>query len=178
MAVLGKKLRNKIGIVKAGLATLTSEQVKQYLATGSIDIGGIELGKGDLTATRFVELAARVEGGAEYKSGTDSDVVVLLDVFRYAELEKEGKAREVINRVQRLRKKAGLVATDEIDVFYKFTQGMGEALLEAVQSCEDIVVRVLKKMPRPDAERAAEKVVIEEEQEIGDEKITLVLAWA
>lgn len=179
MTILGKKLRKNIKIVKDGLALLTSQDVKDYLSSGTISIGGIELIAGDLTGNRYVELPARVEGGARYDHSTDHDVVVLLDVERYPELEAEGTAREVVNRVQRLRKKAGLVATDEIDVFYRFTEGMGEALLEAVESCKDMVVRVLKKMPRPDSERTEDRVVVEEEeQEIGEGKITLVLVRA
>ena len=43
---------------------------------------------------------------------------VLLDAFAYPELAQEGLAREVLNRIQRLRKRAGLVPTDDVQVVY------------------------------------------------------------
>lgn len=175
--VLGKKLRNNLGRVKAGLTKITSEDVKTYLSTKTISIDGIELGEGDLTASRYVELPPHVaDGSPHYETNTDNDVVILLDVLRRPELEQEGTAREVINRVQRLRKKAGVVATDDIDVFYSFAEGVGAELNEIIVSSEVLIVRVLKKMPQPDHKRNASLVVlIEEEQEIGDEKLVLTL---
>jgi isoleucyl-tRNA synthetase len=44
--------------------------------------------------------------------------MVLLDAFAYPELAQEGLAREVLNRIQRLRKRAGLVPTDDVKVEY------------------------------------------------------------
>ena len=44
--------------------------------------------------------------------------MVLLDAFAYPELAQEGLAREVLNRIQRLRKRAGLVPTDDVKVSY------------------------------------------------------------
>ena len=121
ITVLGKKLRKDIGKVKAGLPKLTSDEVKAYLATGKISVGGVELVEGDLTASRYVELPPRAADAAVHlESNTNNDVVVLLDVKRHPELESEGVAREVVNRIQRLRKSAGLVPTDDIDVYYHF----------------------------------------------------------
>jgi isoleucyl-tRNA synthetase len=45
--------------------------------------------------------------------------MVLLDAFAYPELAQEGLAREVLNRIQRLRKRAGLVPTDDVQVSYR-----------------------------------------------------------
>ena len=60
-ATLGKKLRKDIGRVKKGLPLLSSEQVKDYVETGKILVDGIELVKGDLTATRYVELQPQAQ---------------------------------------------------------------------------------------------------------------------
>ena len=180
-AVLGRKLRKDIGRVKKGLPLLSSEEVKAYLKDGKISVDGIELIQGDLTAQRYVELTQSAEeGAAQYETNTNNDVVVLLDVRRRPELEQEGLAREVINRVQRLRKKAGLVATDEIDVFYRFAEGVGAELTRIMSESEDVIVRVLKKMPRPFSEKEGsdEAVLIEEVQEVGDDQITLTLVRA
>lgn len=180
MKVLGKKLRNNIGRVKAGLAIITSEEVKSYIATGKINIDGIELTEGDLTAIRHVELPPHANDGTpHYESNTDNDVVILLDVLPRPDLEREGTARELVNRVQRLRKKAGLVATDDIDVFYSLVDGLGAELEAIMQSEAALILRVLKKAPQPEAEwDRKQDALVTEEQEIGDQKITLMLVRA
>lgn len=180
-AVLGRKLRKDIGRVKKNLPNLTSEEVKAYLKDGKISVDGIELIEGDLTAQRYVELAPSTEeGAAQYETNTNNDVVVLLDVRRRPELEQEGLAREVVNRVQRLRKKAGLVATDDIDVFYRFAEGVGAELERIMNESEEVITRVLKKMPRPFSQNQAaeDAFLIEEVQEVGDDQITLTLVRA
>ncbi|KAI5478373.1 hypothetical protein MNV49_005224 [Pseudohyphozyma bogoriensis] len=174
---LGKKLRGGLKAVKDGLPLLTSEKVKNYVETGKISVGGVELSEGDLTIVRHVELPKGVSGAAEYDSNTNSDVVVLLDCLKRPELEREGLAREVINRVQRLRKSAGLVATDDIDVFYSFAEGLGKELHEIIVGEEQTICRVLKNLPLPKKEDSVggRVVVIEEEQEVGDHKVLLTL---
>lgn len=47
----------------------------------------------------------------------DGEVLAVLDLGTDESLVEAGLAREVVNRVQKLRKKAGLVATDVVDVF-------------------------------------------------------------
>ena len=184
ITVLGKKLRKDIGKVKAGLPKLTSDEVKAYLATGTIQVGGVELVEGDLTATRFVELPPRApDATVHLESNTNNDVVVLLDVMRHPELEAEGMAREVVNRIQRLRKSAGLVPTDDIDVFYHFAdedQKEGQELHECIVAQQDIFVRVLKRVPLPKTQMnaAPSAVVTEEVVEVGDLKVTLTLVRA
>lgn len=180
-ATLGRKLRKDIGRVKKALPNLTSDEVKGYLQTGKISVDGIELVEGDLAASRYVELPPASEGGAEYESNTNNDVVVLLDTKLRPELAQEGLAREVINRVQRLRKKAGLVATDDIDVFYRFEQGAGSELERAIRESEDVIVKVLKQAPKPESEwdrNNGKEMVIQEEQEIGEHCLTLTLVRA
>ena len=49
----------------------------------------------------------------------DGEVLVVMDLRPDQELLAAGAAREVVNRVQRLRKKAGLVATDTVEVFIR-----------------------------------------------------------
>jgi len=174
--VLGRKLRKDMGKVKKGLDQVTSEEAKAYMTTGQITIEGIPLGEGDLRAMRYVDAAAL---GSHILSDSDGAVVVLLDGMVYPELQAEGMARDVINRIQRLRKKAGLQATDEIDAFYRFTDDMGQALDEVMRTQTDVFVRNIRRAPRPASEKPANgDVVCEEEQEVNDIKFMLTLVRA
>ena len=98
--VLGQKLKKDMIKVKNALPNLPSEQVKQFLTTQELLVSGIQLVEGDIQVVRFFE-----SDDNRFETNTDKDVLILLDTLVDAELLTEGLAREVINRVQRLRKK-------------------------------------------------------------------------
>ncbi|KAG8716690.1 isoleucine--tRNA ligase [Ceratobasidium sp. 395] len=170
--VLGRKLRKDIGKVKAGLPNLTSDAVKEYVKSGTVDVAGIKLVAGDLTVQRYVELPE--DGTAA--TNTDNDVVVVLDIRIHPELEGEALAREMINRVQKLRKKAGLQAVDEVLVYYKFADGEGEDIVKAIREQSETIQKSIKGLPADVSQRAAGvAILIEEEQEIAETKFSLSL---
>ncbi|WFD00751.1 isoleucine--tRNA ligase [Malassezia yamatoensis] len=173
---LGKKLRKDMGKVKKGLDQVTSAQAKEYMQTNHIEIEGITLGEGDLRAQRFVDQASLPD---DLLSDTDGQVVVLLDTKVHPELQAEGAARDVINRIQRLRKKAGLQPTDSIEYFYRFTNDMTDVLDEVMKTQSGVFQRNLRRVPRPASELSSDAdVVFEEEQEVNEAKFLLTLVRA
>lgn len=174
--VLGRKLRKDIGRVKAGLVKVTSDEVKKYLETGKITVDGIELVAGDLAVRRY---AGELGGDGQqdkYDTNSDNDVVVLLDVTKYKELEGETLARELVNRIQKLRKKAGLLATDDVEIYYKFEAGVGQDLLDAMRSHGEFIRKTVRAVPKDISERGrGGKELINEEQEILDTKFDLTI---
>lgn len=114
--VLGKKLKKDMAKVKKALPGITSDQVKEYKSSGKLLVDGIELVEGDLVVRRGVKEDGKSKSS---ETNTDNEVLTILDCEIYPELKSEGVAREIINRVQRLRKKAGLVPTDDIKMEYK-----------------------------------------------------------
>lgn len=173
---LGRKLRKDVGKVRKGLDNVSSADAKQYAETGKIVIEGIPLDKGDLRVIRSVDVAHR---SGKWDSNTDGQVVILLDIEMHEHLQSHGLARELINRIQRLRKRAGLQATDEVDAFYSFQEGMGEALQSCFASHGDYFVKVIRRNPQPVAHRPKDKsIIIEEEQTVGDDKFDLSLVYA
>nr|ASF90270.1 hypothetical protein SPAR02944 [Bartheletia paradoxa] len=170
--VLGRKLRKDMPKVKKGLSELSTAEVKAYLVDEKIVVAGIELGKGDLTVSRYVELPE----DALHAFATDNDVVVLLDIVLHPELEAEGTAREFVNRVQQARKRGGFTATDDVDVYYSFTDGLGAALEEVLKTQKEVIAKVVKRAPKPESERPAGVVTtFEEEVELDSQKFTLSL---
>ncbi|CAI4054872.1 isoleucine--tRNA ligase ILS1 SKDI_02G0330 [Saccharomyces kudriavzevii IFO 1802] len=114
--ILGKKLKKDAKKVKDALPSVNSEEVRKYLESGKLEVAGIELVKGDLNAIRGLPESA-VQSGQETR--TDQDVLIILDTNIYPELKSEGLARELVNRIQKLRKKCGLEATDDVLVEYE-----------------------------------------------------------
>lgn len=173
--VLGRKLRKDLGRVRNALPGVSSDAVKGYISTGKITVDGIELIEGDLTVQRYLELPPSSDG--QFATNTDNDVVIRLDIQTHKHLQGEWLARELTNRVQKLRKKAGLQATDDVHVFYRFEDGSGADLTAAIQENTEIITRTVGSLPADVKEKPADsKVIIEEEQEIDDTKFMIYLA--
>jgi isoleucyl-tRNA synthetase len=176
-SILGRKLRSNLARVKNALPNVSSDAVRAYLRTGNITVNGIELVTGDLIVQRFLELPPSSEG--QYATHTDNHVVVRLDIQVHPDLLGEWLARELTNRVQKLRKKAGLQATDDVNVFYRFEEGSGADLLDAMKQHADIIRKTVRDVPLDAKEReAGTQLVIEEEQEVADVKFMLYLVRA
>lgn len=120
---LGKKLKKQVQVVRKALPGLDQEQLRAYQRDKRMVIEGIELDENDLSIVRTMRMESSVDDiggghGPQWEPAFDEDVVILLDAAPHPELMEEGLARDVINRVQRLRKKAGLVPTDDVCMQY------------------------------------------------------------
>ncbi|KAJ8063399.1 hypothetical protein OCU04_008620 [Sclerotinia nivalis] len=163
--VLGKKLKKEVQKVKKALPGLTSEQVHNYVLEKSIIVDGIKLEEGDLVVKRGLK---DDESSKNLETNTDEDVLTILDVELHADLADEALGREIINRVQRLRKKAGLQPTDDIKMEYKVLEDPSSiGLREAFTSQAQVIEKALRR-PLHEAEgsAAAESIILEEDQEI------------
>ncbi|OCT47064.1 Isoleucine--tRNA ligase, cytoplasmic [Cladophialophora carrionii] len=127
--VLGKKLKKDMQKVKKALPDVTSNDCKTYLSEGKLQVAGIELVEGDLVVRRSLKES---ETSKDQETNTDNDVLTILDVAIHPELAQEGLAREIINRVQQLRKKANLKPTDDVKMEYKVQDDPDQVGLEEV----------------------------------------------
>lgn len=112
---LGKKLKKDGQKVKKALPNLTSDDVRRFVHDKSIMVDGIRLEEEDL----IVKRGLKEDESKSLETNTDDDVLTILDTELYPDLAREGIAREVINRVQQLRKRAKLVPTDDVKMEYK-----------------------------------------------------------
>lgn len=169
--VLGKKLKKDAKKVKAALPNVSSEDVKKFSETGKLTVDGIDLVSEDLQVQRGLP---EKETSSGHEARSDNNVLVILDTNSYADLQSEGLARELVNRIQRLRKKAGLNATDDVNVEYE--------LKKDTISFEDVIksngALLQKCSHRPlgaFSAASAESVIINEEQTINDTTFNLRL---
>ncbi|CAJ2511060.1 Uu.00g066850.m01.CDS01 [Anthostomella pinea] len=170
--VLGKKLKKDMAKVKKALPNVTSDEVKQYKESKSIVVDGIRLEEGDLRVKRDLK-----QGESQtLETNTDDDVLTILDTEMYADLAHEGVAREILNRVQRLRKKAGLQSTDDVKMEYHVLSdpeniGIEEVFVTQSPSLEKALRRPIDKhvVTHVDGEIPKGKqdgMIAEEEQEV------------
>lgn len=177
---LGKKLKKDAQKVRKALPSLKSDDVRRFIQEKRITIDGIELLEEDLIVKRGLK---EDESSKTLETNTDNDVLTILDAAIYPELAKEGLAREVINRVQQLRKRAKLVPTDDVKMEYKVLSDPGNIGIEEVfathgRAFEKALRRPLDKHMVTASggeipEGNAEEVIAEEEQEV--QKATFML---
>ncbi|XP_068963251.1 isoleucine--tRNA ligase, cytoplasmic-like [Petaurus breviceps papuanus] len=86
----------------------------------------------------------------------------------------EGMAREVINRIQKLRKKCNLVPTDVITVYYR-PPSEGDYLDTVIQTHTDFILATIKAPLKPYPVPPSDKVLIREVTQLkgSDLEITL-----
>jgi isoleucyl-tRNA synthetase len=170
---LGRRLRKDLAKVKNKIADVPSEEIKNYTKTGTIIIDGIQLVAGELQVARYADLPANNGVVANF----DGDFAVLLDVKIYPDLLAELFLREFVNRVQRLRKKAGLQPTDEVQVSYSTTDIAAESEIEKMLSVHsDALTRSLRSgLLRLEPNAPMDRLIVEEDQEIADAKFRLYI---
>ncbi|KAK3321127.1 tRNA synthetases class I-domain-containing protein [Cercophora scortea] len=178
--VLGKKLKKDMGKVKKALPSVTSEQAHDYVLSGKIVVDGITLEEGDLVVKRGLK---EDDSSKNLETNTDNDVMTILDAEVYPNLLEEGLAREIINRVQRLRKKAGLLTTDDIKMEYRVLADPEDIGIEKVfESHNDMIAKALRRpMDKHEVthiegqipDEPEKGVIAEEEQEV--QKATFLL---
>ena len=156
--VLGRKLRKDLGRVKKGLPAVSSDDVKAYQTTGQLTVDGIDLVAGDLQVNRYVDLGEQTT----YDSGTDNDVVILLDIRRHADLENMALVRELTSRVNKLRKEAGLKATDKALIFYRYEECCEDVLRAALDGQEEQLERAIGGVPQDLAQAPSGLNLVEE----------------
>ena len=123
LKTVGPKYGKMLGGIKAALENLDGNKAMDELnETGSLklDVNGQEvtLFKEDL----LIDMA-QMEG---YVSESDNGVTVVLDTNLTEELLEEGFVREIISKIQTMRKEADFEVTDKITVYYEGTEKANE----------------------------------------------------
>lgn len=109
---LGKKFGKETPLVAEAVPGMDADRLRRLAAGESvtIEVGGVER----LIAPDDVAIIRRASGAAVVQE--NGGYGVALDPTITPELRAEGLAREVISRIQRLRKEAGLAVSDRIVV--------------------------------------------------------------
>ncbi|NXL89745.1 SYIC protein, partial [Alectura lathami] len=170
--VLGKRLKGAFKLVMAAIKELKSEQLEEFQETGTIVVEGHELHGEDL---RLMYTFDQVAGGsAQFEAHSDAQVLVLLDVTPDQSMVDEGVAREVINRIQKLRKKRNLVPTDEITVYYR-SSPEGDYLDTVIKEHTDFILATIKAALRPYPVPTSKEVLIQETTQLKGSELEITL---
>jgi isoleucyl-tRNA synthetase len=109
---LGQVYGPRLKAVGARIQTLTSDELTQLEKQGELTV---EV-EGETLTLHLDEVEIRTQDLPGWLVATDGPLTVALDVTLTEELRQEGLARELVNRLQNLRKDSGLEVQDRIQV--------------------------------------------------------------
>jgi isoleucyl-tRNA synthetase len=109
---LGQVYGPRLKAVGARIQTLSSDELSQLEKQGEL---AVEV-EGETLTLHLDEVEIRTQDLPGWLVATDGPLTVALDVTLTEELRQEGLARELVNRLQNLRKDTGLEVQDRISV--------------------------------------------------------------
>ncbi|KAL2919614.1 isoleucine--tRNA ligase [Polyrhizophydium stewartii] len=159
---LGTKFKKDAVKIRNALPKVELAAIKKFLDTNVLVVEGFEL------TNEFVQVTRTFENSdSGLHANFTNEVLVILDANLDHGLIQEGLAREVVNRVQRLRKAALLQPTDDVLYFYNITVDPDEQLAKMLPAQEQTLLRYLKQGLLPVSQRpSGAKIIKEEEQEV------------
>jgi len=124
--LLGKRLGGKMKLAAAAIAAMSQEEIRQLESTGvfalAVEAESIHLLKEEVDIQ-----SEDVEG---WMVASRNALTVALDVVVSPALEQEGNARELVNRVQKIRKDLDLELTDRIIVEIQSDPALDDAFTQ------------------------------------------------
>ena len=121
--VLGKKVGANMKAVAAEIASMSQEQIAQMEAEGCYQLSTVDY---QLVPEDVEIITEDMPGWLVSNNGI---LTIALDIELTDELIEEGLARELINRIQNLRKSSGLEITDRIAIVLEDKEEIHNAVL-------------------------------------------------
>ena len=121
---LGPRFGRDMGLISKKIQDLSQDNINELDRNGLLVI---DLSGNSITLTKEdVEISSQdIEGLLVANSGT---ITVALDITLTEELKNEGIARELVNRIQNLRKDSGFEVTDKIVVYLQKNPALEKAV--------------------------------------------------
>ncbi|RYJ53109.1 isoleucine--tRNA ligase [Flavobacterium petrolei] len=123
---LGPRFGKDMGLISKEIQGFSKEQISQLDKEGSLNI--VIAGNNVILTLEDVEITSQdIEG---WLVANSNGITVALDITISPALKQEGIARELVNRIQNIRKDSGFEVTDKIKVQLKRNGILEEAILE------------------------------------------------
>jgi isoleucyl-tRNA synthetase len=122
--VLGPKFGKSMKLVASAISAMTQKDIQQFEQAGKF-IAHFENQSFELSITDVEILSEDIPG---WLVSTEGSITVALDINITETLRSEGIARELINRIQNIRKESGFEVTDKIYVEIEKQEIINEAI--------------------------------------------------
>ena len=161
LKTLGPKYGKKLGMISSFLATCDAKKVVETVRGG----GEYTHDTDSEVVLKEEDLQIFTESKAGFISASDKGVTVALNTALTEELIVEGIERELVSKIQTMRKEADFQITDRIAIYYK-AEGKAKAVLEKGAFTADVLA---VSVSADDADGYTKEV------DVNGEKVTLTL---
>lgn len=187
LKLLGARLRGESKAVIEAIKKMSELDLQEYQNDPqSFTILGKQIMDDELKLVYSFGDSEQPEGSAEsqqrFEAHSDGKIVVLLDVLPDQSMFDRGLAREFINRIQKLRKKAGLVPTDPIDVEYyidntdeKEREDLHRIIVENREQISTVIKSTLTRLEEKLSDTPKAREIIRDTQELKTSNLQLIL---
>ena len=121
---LGKKLGSKMKAVSAALSEFKQDDIAMLEKEGQYSL----LIDGEPVILQLSEVEITSEDIPGWTVASKGSLTVALDITVTPELEAEGNARELVNRIQKIRKDSGFELTDRVNVKLQAPEQLKDSL--------------------------------------------------
>jgi isoleucyl-tRNA synthetase len=121
---LGPRFGKDMGLIAKEIQNLSAEQINELDTKGELSL--VISGNSIILTSDDVEISSQDIPG--WLVANANGITVALDITLTEELIKEGIARELVNRIQNLRKDSGFEVTDKIKVHLLPCDGLEKAV--------------------------------------------------
>lgn len=160
LKTLGPKYGKKLGAISAFLANCNAAEV-----VAAVRNGGVYEIAGEGVFLKQEDLQIFTESAKGYVAAADRGITVALDSTLTEELIYEGIERELVSKIQNMRKEADFEVTDRIEVYYK-ASGKALEVLKKAAFAPDVLANSVSEGDADGFTR---------EQNVNGEKVTLTL---
>lgn len=138
---LGKRLGKDMKAVAAQISAMSADQMTEFMNSGSMTVVGHVLTTEDIVVKR------QFLGDKRYEACDDGNLIVAIDTTVDDAVLEELRARVVVSTIQRMRKAAGLVVQDNVEVYYE--EGERTSIRSALTAHSTSTLKRLKTFPLP-----------------------------
>ena len=140
LKTLGPKYGAKLGKIRAFLESCNGAEVVSTVKAGKTYFAEFQ---GDTFEFVLDDLLISTESAEGYTSSSDNGITVVLDTNVTEELKEEGNVRELVSKIQTMRKDAGFEVVDRINVFFatedpSIKKAFGDASLKSVVLADSV----------------------------------------
>ena len=160
LKTLGPKYGKKLGQIYAFLASCNAQEVVEAVKDGGV----YNIPDMDVALTQD-DLQIFTQSAKGYVAAADKGITVALDTALTDELIDEGIERELVSKIQNMRKEAGFEVTDRIKVYYT-ASGRAAGVLKKGAFAVDVLAQSIEE---------GEGEGFKKEQSINGEKVTLTV---
>uniref|UniRef100_A0A0K2TFA5 Isoleucine--tRNA ligase, cytoplasmic n=1 Tax=Lepeophtheirus salmonis TaxID=72036 RepID=A0A0K2TFA5_LEPSM len=151
--ILGARLKGEFKAVMKAIKELKDEELSEFLKTGILTVLGHQIEPNEIRILYTFDSSADSSLAEKYEAHSDSDILVLLNCTPDQSMLDEGIAREVVNRVQKLRKSSNLTPQDDVTAYCEITP-IDHALVRIIKEYSEYIesptkspIRLFSTMP-------------------------------